>query len=281
MSKIEEYKKLLDEDDVEDQQLKTPLVEGTTPPAPRSRGGCPCWCKCIAITLAAFGVFTTLAGVASYYWMANVVERLTVTTPHAAFPVVAMPEAELEAVKLRVELFVDRIMKKQDTEPLEITQDELNGFVAHSDFLRGNMLVTLKEGALKEEFSLSTQFLPGGYGRFFVGTEEWKLEGDKVSVDVEAQGHEEWFDGPLLVAQLQYLVTNKEAGEKLLELYLTKGSFFGQEAPQEYIDQRLNLLQDLYKDSDSEDAKAARELINGIDRVTIQEGKIIVTARTI
>ena len=87
-----------------------------------------------------------------------------------------------------------------------------------------------------------------------------------------AATHQDWFDGPLLFARIQYLVS----GENLLELYLTKGSFFGQEAPKEFIDQHKNLLDDLSNDPDAEDA---RTIMERIERVTIEEGKIVVVPR--
>jgi len=95
-----------------------------------------------------------------------------------------------------------------------------------------------------------------------------------------AATHEDWFDGPLFFAQLQHLVSeNKyDEGKKMLELFLEKGPFFGQEAPKDFIDKRQNLLQDLYREKD-EDTKAAVAVLEGIEHVAIEDGMIVVNGR--
>merc|ERR1719330_1041003 len=98
-----------------------------------------------------------------------------------------------------------------------------------------------------------------------------KMQGeDRIEFKMEtAAAHHEWFDGPLLFAQLQYMVNEKD----IFELYLEKGSFFGHQAKQEFIDQRNNLLEDLY--DDNEDTKDARAVLDGIEYVSFHPGMIV------
>ena len=214
----------------------------------------------------------------AYFMVKDVVEHLTVTTPSGKFPVVEMSDPELNIVKDRVSLFVDTLTAgKIPKEDLVVSQDEINGFIGHSDYLRGNMMVTLSRGKISEQYSLPVDMLPGGVGRYFVGSDYFQVKGDQIEVEMEtAAKHEDWFDGPLLFAQLQYLVTKHDDGISMLEMYLENGQIFGRAATQEFIDKHENLLADLYDDPDSEDARA---VINGIERVVIEDGKITVQPR--
>lgn len=279
------YKKLIADDDaaddVEEQQLKTPLVVKPTAIQRQRRGGGvgSCLCKCALITTALLVALGAILTTCTYLWVEDVVQHLTIATPHAKFPVVEMTEAELEAVKDRVGLFVDELIAGKTTtqQRLVVTQDEINAFIGHSDYLRGNMWVTLSPGSIKEEYSLPTQMLPGGAGRYFVGSDYVKINEEKGTIEAEmdsAATHEDWFDGPLLFARLQYLVKKHDDGEDQLELYLRSGSIFGQEAPADFINQRKNLLEELYEDSDNRDARAVLE---GVESVTIEDGAIVVT----
>lgn len=260
-------------------ELTTPLVDDVEKQQQQktrallpAKNGWPCWCKCVTITLGLLSLLGAAATVAVYCVVADTVEQLTVTTPHKKFPIVEMTDKELEVVKDRVQLFVDQLLVGDAEEPLIVTQDEVNGFIGHSDYLRGNMFVTIKEGAIEEDYSLPTEMLPGGKGRFFVGNDYVHINGDQVETKIEtAAEHHNWFDGPLLFAQLQYVVN-----DKMLELYLTKGSFFGNVAPQDWIDEHKNLMADLYNDPDNEEIRAVLE---GIERVTLQAGKIVVKPR--
>lgn len=239
-----------------------------------------CCCKCVWITLAVLLLVGFAMTGFMYMAMKDAVEHLTVTTPHAKFPVVTMTDAQLSVVQDRVSLFVDQLRAKEydGIKDLVLTEDEINGFIGHSDYLRGNMHVTVKEGAIEEEYSLDMDMLPGGHGRYFVGSDYVKVNKDdgKIEMKMETEAkHSDWFDGPLLFAQLQYLVEQQDH-TNIMELYLEKGSFFGQDAPQDFIDQREDLLKGLYNDQDCEDAK---NVLEGIENVSIEAGKIVIQPR--
>merc|ERR1711865_402601 len=198
-------------------------------------GGCPCWCKCIGITMLMFSLLAIMGMYFAFTRLKYVVEELTVETDSPQkFPIVDMSEPELANVIDRVNSFVDG-----DTEDLVLYQDEINGFIGHSDYLRGNFMITLHEDRVVEEYSLPMDVL-GFDGRYFVGRDYLALDEGKNIVEIKMEtkaSHEEWFDGPLFFVQLQYLITKikDDKGQNMLALFLEKGSFFGQSIPQEVI----------------------------------------------
>jgi len=274
------------------------------------KAGCPCWCKCIGFTVLAFSLLCLMVTAYVYCCFKDVVEHLTVATDTPRkFPVVEMSDSELEQVVDRVSSFIDEILNNYDglddddeyavpttpiIEDLVLTQDEINGFLGHSDYLRGNAMVSLHKDRIVEEYSLPMDVL-GFSDRYFVGNDYLALkqgEGEsggsdnnilEMKMETEAT-HEDWFDGPLFFAKLQYLVTTKskdhnETGHNyILEMFLREGSFFGQVVPQEFIDKRQDLMEGLY-DADDDHVGTILDVIEGIERVSIQEGKVIVKAR--
>ena len=291
------YEKLLGDEDVEQAVVVgQPIViirkdNGTGSNSGKGRSRCltgSCVCKCILITMVLFMVLGIIATAYAYHVMKDFVVHLTVDTPLDPFPTVDMSDEELELVKDRLKLFIDEIrIPGHDHSPREdliITQDEINGFISHSDYLRGNMYVELQKDTIKEKYSLPVEMLPGGKGRYFVGSDYLKLEPnqDVVEIEMETQAkHEDWFDGPLLFGKLHYLMTKPE-DLNMMELYLLEGStFFGQEASQEFIDSKYNLLESLYEDDNDNDPDdvTVRALIDGIERVRIEPGKIVIQPR--
>jgi predicted house-cleaning noncanonical NTP pyrophosphatase (MazG superfamily) len=291
-------KKLLDDDELEQVELQKgespvivkwigPDTAGTSYKKKSSgrRGWACCCCKFIGVTMMLFALLGIFVVGYVYACLTKAVEDFTVETDSPKkFPIVQMSDDELEQIADRVENFIDHIFEQEKVEDLVITQDEINAFIGHSDFLRGNLMVTLHKDRMMEEFSIPMDIL-GFDNRYFVGNDyvALKKDGQKDIVEVQMETeatHEDWFDGPLYFLQLQYLITkNKEdEGFNMLELYLEKGSFFGQVAPQEIIDQHENLLKELY-DEDDEDLEDMLDVISGIESVFIEEGKVVIKAR--
>jgi hypothetical protein len=280
------YKKLVDDDEDVEEQMKIPLVTVAARSVPKKRSCvssvCACLCIVLGIFLFSFIVVGAIVGAYAYMMTKDIVQHFTVTNPLPKFPVVDMTDEERAVIKDRVSLFVDLLIAgDHPLDDLTLTQDEINGFICHSDYLRGNLMITLHENTIKEEFSLPMEMLPGGKGRYFVGEDHTTINQGKKMIELEmetAATHEDWFDGPLFFTQLEYLVTkNKDdEGKTMLELFLTKGSFFGQEVPQDLIDKHENLLEAIYE---SDENKEARAIIEGIERVVIEDGKIVVKPR--
>jgi len=219
----------------------------------------------------------------AYFWMKDLVDHLSVTADQSkTFPVVAMSEAERRIFQDKVKLFVDELDSEYPPgEPLTITQDEINGFLGHSDYLRGHFYVTLTKNKWVEEYSLPTDVLPGGsQDKFIVGNDYMKFDATKSQVEIQmetAAKHDDWFVGPLVFARLSYLVSQDDA-EHLLNLFVEQGSFFGKPVPQDFIDERHNLLEDLYNDPD--DGDHSRTIVGHIKSVSIEDGKVVITPRS-
>jgi len=279
----------------------------------RSKGGssssCPCWCKCIGWTMLVFTLLSFFIVGCAFVWLNGMlkeaVEQFTIESPLPKFEIIDMSDLEQNIVKDRVMLFVEQLSAPKTTtttngEPralindLVLTQDEINGFIGHSDYLRGNMMVSFHNNLIEEEYSLPMDVL--GYdGRYLVGNDYVKLGTDeelnnKNTIEMKmttAATHEDWFDGPLFFAKIQYLITNSMTDEFegiMLKLFLEKGSIFGQDAPQDFIDEHQNLLDSLYHPTDhyhdDHDDEAIRNVIANIKSVSIEEGKIVVQARS-
>jgi len=253
---------------------------------PVRRGCLSCCCKCMLFTMLVFTLLGVLAVGYVYSILDDVVKHFTIKTDSPKkFPIVQMSDAELQKIINRVETFVDDIEdEEEDIEDLVLTQDEINAFIGHSDYLRGNLMVTFHKDRIVEEFSFPMDIL--GYdNRYFVGNEYLALKSDgekdllEMKMETEAK-HEDWFDGPLYFMQFQYLITKSKEneGENMLKLYLEQGSFFGQDVSEDVIDQHQNLMEGLY-DADDDDLEEIREVISGIESVSIEERKVVVKAR--
>merc|ERR1719162_811181 len=268
---------------------------------------CPCWCKCIGWTMLVFTLLSFFIVGCAFFWLNGMlkeaVEQFTIESPLPKFEIIDMSDLEQNIVKDRVLLFVEQLAAPKTTttngEPralindLVVTQDEINGFIGHSDYLRGNMMVAFHDNLIEEEYSLPMDVL--GYdGRYLVGNDYVKLGteelNNKKTIEMKmttAATHEDWFDGPLFFAKIQYLITNSMTDEFegiMLKLFLEKGSIFGQDAPQDFIDEHQNLLDTLYHPTDhyhaDHDDEAIRNVIANTKSVSIEEGKIVVKARS-
>ncbi|KAG7337154.1 hypothetical protein IV203_021678 [Nitzschia inconspicua] len=234
-----------------------------------------CW-----IMVVFFGLTALLAG-AMFFWTRNVVQHLTVTESQT-FPIVDMSDTEVDYLGSRVKIFMDQLLlQKVPQEDLVVTQDEINGLLGHSDYLRGNMYVTLKPGTISEEYSLPMDGLPGGHGRYFLGHDYTTVDekAQRVELKMEtAAKHEDWFIGPLFFLQLHFESKDfEEYHQHLLELFIENGSIFGSTIPDDVINEHMNILDGFYEQEDS--GEAFRAIVNGIESVTIEEGRIVIKPR--
>ncbi|KAG7371427.1 hypothetical protein IV203_019997 [Nitzschia inconspicua] len=232
------------------------------------------------IIVVFFILIALLAGT-MFFLTRNVVQHFTVTKSET-FPIVTMSDAEVDNLRSRVKIFVDHLLLQHvPKEDLIVTQDELNGLLGRSDYFRGNMYVKLTPGKISEEYSLPMDGLPGGHGRYFLGHDYTTIDekAQRVEMKMEtAAKHEDWFIGPLFFLQLHF--ENKdfeEYDQRLLELFIEKGSILGSTIPDNVIEGHINLLEESYVEEDS--GEAFRAIVNGIDSVSVEEGRIIIKPR--
>lgn len=227
-----------------------------------ARGGiCPCCCYIVLGLVAVSLVMMTVAVTMLYFWTRAQVQRFTVPEGRS-LPVTPIPESELEIVKDRAALFFDTVgAGKVPDEDFRITVDEMNGFFAHSDYLRGNAYVTAPEGnSLVMDMSLPMDFLPGGKGRFFVATGSVDIstpdadeEEAQVTMQLDTPTHD--WNGPLFFASMlmHWDDSLNPRYSRELVVNLKSGSFTGQNVSQDFIDQKQNLVQAMYDECDNDD----------------------------
>ena len=274
---------------------------------------CCWWSKCVGCTLLSVTVFgTVLLGMVSYWLYYGVLGTFvhdftvesTTRNPHQ-LPIVPLSEREQNEVIQRVETFMAELFQDDEEENREsnelgmslvLTQDEINGVIGGSEYLRGNMLVSLHPNVLEEEYSLPMSKI-GFQNRYFVGDDYLKATpththgGGMVELQLTTakHTHEDWFNGPMFFAQLQYLIrnsNNNHQDEKTTasSLFLQQGSFFGQVAPQDFLADHYDLLEFLYEDyedndNDIVDMEDIRTALSKIQTVSLQEGYLAITAK--
>jgi hypothetical protein len=196
--------------------------------SPCRRAVC-CMASCCCILFSIFVVLLILCSVNLFFFTKNVVEHMTVTDSQT-FPIVDMSDAEVDLLTSRVKVFVDELrIQKVPERDLVVTQDEINGLLGQSDYLRGNMYVTFTEGKVLEEYSLPVDMLPGGKGRFFLGHDYTAIDSKAHRVELKmetAAKHEDWFVGPLYFLQVHFDGKDfPEYHQHLLELFIENGTY--------------------------------------------------------
>ncbi|KAL7577056.1 hypothetical protein ACA910_006797 [Epithemia clementina (nom. ined.)] len=312
------YTKVVDEDDVEADVVVVPPIKPWKKEQQQRKPKSCCFWFCLVL-LGLIGLFVllfTITATGGYFWIRHQVKRFTVTTP-LDLPIHYLPQAELDVVKDRSKLFVDIIRAGGVPEKdLTVTADELNGFIAHSDFMRGNAFVTIDENDfMKADFSIPMHGLPGGEGRYFVASgsvdvsyenddddEPYENNGVMVTTKFDTLSPIKDLNGPLFLANLLMYwdepSTNPNYAHELV-INLKGGQFMGNVAPEDFIAKKKNLVEDIYDDDhhhhhhdhhhhhhhhhdddddDDEDCDPAA-FLDGIESVSIQNGAITIHAR--
>jgi hypothetical protein len=242
---------------------------------------CLTWCLIIAGVLIALNLLlATVVSTMAFFWMKREVVRFTVTE-RLDLPIHALRDLELDLVKDRTMLFIDTLKAGQvPADDLTLSVDEFNGFIAHSDFLKGNAFATISENKVSVDLSLPAYFLPGGKNRFLVAN--WFVSvlhpvEDKalITTKFETFSPVKGLDGPLLYGQ--FLAYWQSQNDSELVMNLQSGKFMQWIAPKTFIDEKRNILEDIY---DDDDCAHARRIIEGIHGVSIDiNGAIVIRAK--
>lgn len=272
----------------------------------RRRGVCPCCCYIVLGLVGVSILLMTIAVTWMYVWTRIQVQRYTVPEGRE-LPATFIPVAEIQLVKDRATMFVDSIEAGVIPDnDFRITVDEMNGFIAQSNYLRSHAYVTVdSKDTIQMDMSLPMDFLPGGKGRFFVGTVRMEIE--KADDTTEPEEEEDptrrpvkhlvtfQLDTPALITpdpNIPLLFANMEVFwdeavtphyKHELNVVLQNGSFNGTAIPQDVIDQMMNLAQGVYdvcdQNDDDDDACDAAKLLDGIKGVTIDLLALTINAR--
>jgi hypothetical protein len=274
----------------------------------RWRGCCMTFCLIATIVLSVLVAISVGMAIAGYMWMAQQVEQWSVTTPNPNISISMIPESELQLFKDRASLFFDSIQSgKADSsvrkiDDLFVTARAMNGFIGHSDYLRGNMYTTVTPNSIVSDVSLPLEGkLPGGKGRYLVGM--LSLDYDPTtniihdtfvprSSDAKTLPSDVYWDmtysltsTPSSSASSSYETVDSKLnnGGRKYNLQILSGKFFGNTIPQDFIDQHQNLLDDLYDPdcTDDEDCMAMRKVLDSMVNILIEKDQIILQAEPV
>merc|ERR1712179_608522 len=156
--------------------------------------------------------------------------------PNPPLPVSPIPDVELEVIKDEVKLFWDQL--RAGTVPpqdLIITDEGINGLIASSDYLRGHAYVKISDGQWYADLVLPADKLPGGKGRFFMGSANLSVdstenESTHVATELTPKHPVRGLDFPTIVDG-HFVVHSGADGKPVLEL--DYGQFLNWVAPDE------------------------------------------------
>jgi hypothetical protein len=273
---------------VEYQKLDNPvvLVEDAVPfcqtkassSAPKNRSPrrrcCLKWCLIVTGLLLLFVLAMAAAG---YCFLQKQVKRFT-TTERSVLPTVDIPKADLVVARDRAVLFWDTLQAGKIPEhDLEVTADELNGLIGQSDYLRGNAFVTVHNDKIILDLSLPTKGLPGGRGRYFGATGLVEKKNPSTAstmtdvwVSLKNPYEIEGLKGPIMNVDFGVEATNHDP----VKVTVNGGEIFDQDT-RNFVDPQDNLLDYL----DCPEAEAARQALQRLADISVQEGKIVFMAK--
>lgn len=230
------------------------------------------------VVCALFGL-AGLAGIWFYRAISRGVLEWTVADPGQPLPVVPVPQEELDVFAGRAEWFFDAIQgagKVPSPEDLVVSARVANGFFAGSDFLGGgHAFAEMDINEVRVSLSLPMQGLPGGKGRFLVGTETLSWDPEVSSLHAHMEDED---SGKIFYDLWFHLKRNDD--DKALHLELLSGQFLHWIVPQDFIDEHHNLLEDIYHcDRCDEDCKHTRKILDSLSEVSFEKDQVVVRTK--
>lgn len=158
---------------------------------PQKGHGCFFYGCIFAIVLGVLAaVGTGLAAYFGYRWLQRVVDEYTSTTP-MEIPAVKLKPEEQKALDERVANFRAALDKNEPTEPLVLTEDELNALIAEKAQAAGRVYVQIEGDKLKGQVSLPLdKVFPQLKGRYFNGKATFRVALDDGKLVVFADSAE-------------------------------------------------------------------------------------------
>jgi len=260
--------------DMETLLPKQESKDRATKPLKKSRRSRSCCEVFLYTVLFLIGLTTTVAvalGIWGYKVMGREVIRFTVTTPLSFESTDIMDEDDCNVEKERAELFFDMLVAGQEPiEDLSFSAATINGcFIAYSDYLRGNMFVSLEEKDLSVKMSLPAYFLPNGNHRYFVAEAELNLGPTTFSTRLDTLTPVEGISSPTVLAKFD---THQYEDEEF-DFEVQYGKFLNWYVPQDYIEQRENIMDYLYEDPE------IAPILSGVQGLSINHDMITIHVR--
>jgi len=129
-----------------------------------------------------------IAGVAAYMAISDIVHRYATETPYGGvIPVIDIAQTKLEIFLDESKLFMDLIIDDQVPDDFVLPVDIMNGFIANSDYLRGNMYAQISQDKISVIHALPMDMFPGGRSRYLVGktTIFWNAESSELQMTMK------------------------------------------------------------------------------------------------
>jgi len=239
-----------------------------------------CLRKCLCITFVVIGLLLAILiamCVASYVWVSSQVHRWTIPiSPTHGLPLVRVTDTELTIFKDQAKSFVDLLQAGVVVpEDLIVTERNLNGLAWASDFV-SNAIAHLKTNQVTIDMSLPMDKFPGGKGRYFVG------KGTFVWVPETSEIHTKLVLETSIQEEVFYNATFHLSSEGDMWNLMLLSAYFAPmdwSAPKDFLDEHRNLLDDVYScDDDRKECQQARNILNGIHKVILQEKQIVFRA---
>jgi hypothetical protein len=218
--------------------------------------------------------------------VAGLVQKYTVEDrPGFELETVRVPEVELERFKDRVEAFADGLDSEGVAPPerLVIEESELNGLFADSDVLNGHMKATLEEDQMSLDISMPTGLLPGGKERRFVASQLLKWRNGSLTLTAtifsEKTVHDAFkgltFYNPDHAFSCEFSFRLGRSNDHKLVLDFANGFI----SPDLIMTEKQeDMLAELYE-SDDEGTKQFVHALNVIEKISLEDGQIIVYTR--
>ncbi len=174
----------------------------------------------------------------------RLVNQYTSPTP-VTLPKVEMPQEERKALIDRIESFKKALDDGEETEPLILTGDELNVWIAEKSEMEDRVYFVLEGDKLKGQisFPLGETGLPGVKGRYLNGQATFRASLQDGKLDVRAEAIE---------------VNGKPLSQQLLT---SLGS--------------TNLAEDAFKEPEN------ARVLNQLESLQIKDGKLVITAKPV
>lgn len=212
---------------------------------PKAGHGCFFYGCITAIVLAV--LLLIALGLGSYFGYQaylRLVNQYTSPTP-VTLPKVEIPQEERKALIDRIEAFKKALDEGEETEPLILTGDELNVWIAEKSEMEDRVYFVLEGDKLKGQisFPLGETGLPGVKGRYLNGQATFRASLQDGKLDVRAEAIE---------------VNGKPLSQQLLT---SLGS--------------TNLAEDAFKEPEN------ARVLNQLESLQIKDGKLVITAKPV
>eukprot|EP00978_Attheya_sp_CCMP212_P027009 scaffold89985_cov39-Attheya_sp.AAC.1 len=223
-------------------------------------------CKyCGFLSIAVILFLLLLAAIVYHKVGSIVIPKLTVDAP-LDLPIVLLTKSERNYLEI---LITDS--ERRDLENrLVLTEREFNGLICsemRSEDMCGHMYTTFSKNKVSVDLSFPAGDMPGGDGRFFVGTKSliiqdeayYNIQAKITTIDITSWG--------------EFLFTNMTVHMDLddgdLDVRITSAEVFGWMATDRFVNKFFDVL-DCASDMDADDMK-------DIKGVTIGDGKIVIS----